>query len=398
MGLYTHDYGSPLTNRVTALETLTDTQYESTGWTLVGNAPFQGSGTNMTLVLTNNAVLTWGWSTNYLLSLVADHGSITNAVAGFKPAGWAYDLYPLADAGYGFDHWEVGGIPQGNNVPLNVIMSEPRDVVAFFTPLFVDVSTQIVWSVDWVFDPRKGFYLGTLAITNPVGGAGKNLMAPFWFEVEHTAFHWLRFPTGLDAGTGLEYLDLSPAIATKLPGIGNGDNVLNPGETVTVSGIELMGRRTTTGILMAVWADPPGSATSTTGEADTDHDGIPNAWERLHPSVLNASNPLDGALDGDGDGMSSAAEYIAGTDPADRASRLAVRARVGGPGVEWQGRAGRIYTVWASSTPGGVYSLVEDGIVRDGPAVCTDNLTRPGQSGPTMFYRVEAKLITGDAR
>jgi hypothetical protein len=52
--------------------------------------------------------------------------------------------------------------------------------------------------------------------------------------------------------------------------------------------------------------------------ADTDADGIPDIWERLHG--LNPADPADASSDTDGDGQSARAEFGSGTDPADRQS------------------------------------------------------------------------------
>ncbi len=45
------------------------TQYLCKGWTMTGNAPVIGTGTNFTMTITNNAVLTWQWTTNYWIEL-----------------------------------------------------------------------------------------------------------------------------------------------------------------------------------------------------------------------------------------------------------------------------------------------------------------------------------------
>jgi pectate lyase len=47
--------------------------------------------------------------------------------------------------------------------------------------------------------------------------------------------------------------------------------------------------------------------------ADTDHDGMPDEWERKHG--LNPGDPSDSAMDADGDGYTNIEECINGTDP-----------------------------------------------------------------------------------
>ena len=48
-------------------------------------------------------------------------------------------------------------------------------------------------------------------------------------------------------------------------------------------------------------------------EPDTDGDGMPDAWEKLHG--LNPNDPTDAAKDGDGDGYTNLEEFLNGTDP-----------------------------------------------------------------------------------
>ncbi len=51
-------------------------------------------------------------------------------------------------------------------------------------------------------------------------------------------------------------------------------------------------------------------------EVDTDHDGLPNDWEKKHG--LNPNDPTDATKDFDGDGFTNLEEYQAKTDPADK--------------------------------------------------------------------------------
>jgi hypothetical protein len=50
--------------------------------------------------------------------------------------------------------------------------------------------------------------------------------------------------------------------------------------------------------------------------ADSDHDGMPDAWETEHN--LNPAEAGDGALDADGDGYTNVEEYLNGTSPRER--------------------------------------------------------------------------------
>ena len=58
------------------------------------------------------------------------------------------------------------------------------------------------------------------------------------------------------------------------------------------------------------------------GVADSDGDGMPDAWEILYG--LNPLNPNDAALDLDGDGSSNLEEYLAGTNPTQASSVLRI--------------------------------------------------------------------------
>lgn len=376
---YTNAYGTVLTNRISLTEVIGTTQYVNKGWSLMGNMPKIGTTSTMGMIHTNDAVLTWNWSTNYYLFLSAVNGSITNEPVGWKPVSWIYDLYPQPAFGYAFDRWEVNGQSNGIAIPLNVTMDEAKSVVAWFRPLFLDVSSAVSWNVNWVYDPRLGYFIGTLTITNT---STKIISPPIWFEVESTEWHWLRTPTGLDSGTGFNYLDISADVGT-----------LAPGESVSVSSIELMGRRTATGQIMALWADPPEAPRVDTDKLDTDSDGIPNTWEGTFSAVLNEHDPSDALQDGDLDGMTNGDEYIADTDPANFESTFTIRtSQDNRREVVWNGSPERVYTVWETTDLCQPFAVLASGIVGAGEGTTYTDAEDSGEAIGSHFYRVEVDL------
>jgi hypothetical protein len=83
--------------------------------------------------------------------------------------------------------------------------------------------------------------------------------------------------------------------------------------------------------------------------ADTDGDGIPDAYEIAHG--LNFRDPTDAAQDADGDGQSNLAEYLAGTDPQIPDSlQIAIQIKAGVATVQFTAHAGQTYTVQYKET------------------------------------------------
>lgn len=118
--------------------------------------------------------------------------------------------------------------------------------------------------------------------------------------------------------------------------------------------------------------------------ADTDGDGMPDAWESLQ-----GLNPAinDAASDADGDGASNASEYAAGTDPRDASSVLRIKRFEAGNTLEWQSVPGRSYAVEQSS------NLLEWQSVPGFEAVLASTATTavslPQAASQARFYRVK---------
>ncbi|MEI8311532.1 MAG: hypothetical protein WCH98_12325 [Verrucomicrobiota bacterium] len=80
--------------------------------------------------------------------------------------------------------------------------------------------------------------------------------------------------------------------------------------------------------------------------ADSDADGMPDAWELAHLGSINALP----SADADGDGTTNLMEFLAGTDPSNAGSVFRPSLQVEGNdlALSVQTAAGRRYRVWGS--------------------------------------------------
>jgi hypothetical protein len=122
-------------------------------------------------------------------------------------------------------------------------------------------------------------------------------------------------------------------------------------------------------------------------------DGIPGSWRYQYFGnglTLTAASALN--ADGDADGMSNQQEYLAGTDPTNGVSVLAISS-LGPVGNDIQlsfpSVSGKTYTVEKSDTLGSAWSLLQDNVPGTGsPVTVTDS---GAASLPHRFYHVKIK-------
>jgi hypothetical protein len=130
---------------------------------------------------------------------------------------------------------------------------------------------------------------------------------------------------------------------------------------------------------------------------DADGDGLPNGWEQGHNLDPLNPNGNDGASgDPDGDGMSNLQEYLAGTDPHNRASVLRMISVVRqDPDIHltWTSAGGKTNAVQAASGSGGSYATNFTDLasfVMGGSGDVTNTYIDPGgaTNKPARYYRV----------
>src|SRR5262249_39440080 len=94
--------------------------------------------------------------------------------------------------------------------------------------------------------------------------------------------------------------------------------------------------------------------------ADTNHNGISDAWEQFY--FRNVSTNRTRFTDSDGDGMTDLAEFLAGTNPTNATSKLSfisTTVQTNGVRLQWASVPGRAYQVLTSTNLTGWDSITD---------------------------------------
>jgi len=132
-GTVTTNTGALVSERVSNSPVVNSTtQYVCASGTVVGNSFTQLNPTNITLTLTNNAVLTWNWQTQYLLTSVSN-GPGTVTAGGWMISGSNATLTATPNANAHLVQWSgnTNGCAIAGNV-LTAAMTQARSVTALF--------------------------------------------------------------------------------------------------------------------------------------------------------------------------------------------------------------------------------------------------------------------------
>jgi len=149
-GVYTVWDRDVITNTVATPLTRLTTQFLCYGWSLLNHSPSSGSATNFTLVVTNDTVLNWWWSTNFWLSVSnAAHGAPAGEFNGWRPSG-ILSVTGRPVAYYHFTNW-TGTVPPGQEYanPLEWDFTGPAALTAHFAENLAIYGTPEWWLAEY---------------------------------------------------------------------------------------------------------------------------------------------------------------------------------------------------------------------------------------------------------
>lgn len=126
----------------------------------------------------------------------------------------------------------------------------------------------------------------------------------------------------------------------------------------------------------------------THGNADSDADGLPDAWETVHLLNPFSSSGADGATgDPDGDAFDNYSEFVAGTNPRNKASLLKiVEAATGGQTITWFSVSGKVYQVVSATNVPSAFTPISGNLTATNTTTAHTDTNLPG---PRRFYRVQ---------
>ncbi len=130
VGVYTNIAATILTNTMSSPDERGATQFVCAGWVMTGNTPMSGQTNRMVMTITNDAVLTWLWTTNYWLATAHGTNGSVNVGTGWQPSGATTQITATANQYFHFANW--GGDATGASNPLELLMDAPKSVTANF--------------------------------------------------------------------------------------------------------------------------------------------------------------------------------------------------------------------------------------------------------------------------
>lgn len=336
--------------------------------------------------------------------------SATNTGFGLKSEGGAVFLYDTPARGgglldsihYGLQtaDFSLGRVPDGEGVwSLTLPTPAGENLAALLgDPAALRLN-------EWMANPASGDDWFELFNPNPqpvaIGGLhlSDDLNTRDQFEIQPLSFigagaqGYLVFVADGSPGSGPDHVNFRLSAGGEAIGLFTRDGRLIDGITFVPQAAGVSEGRLPDGAAVITsfpGAPSPGRPNSLLpADQDTDGDGMPDAWESAHG--LRLEDAADARLDADGDGLTNLEEFLAGTDPQDEKSTLAIEAVTlsgGNLRLRFQAVAGKRYTVQVRAS---LMSRDWQPLADVGPEPVTGDVEvtdlLPGPNG-TRFYRL----------
>ncbi|NCC94181.1 MAG: hypothetical protein EOM10_13010 [Opitutae bacterium] len=139
-------------------------RYVLSGHQVSGGEVLASTQTSVVVRLTNDAVLSWQWTTNYWLGTGAGPHGAVDAASGWREAGSPAGIEALPELYYEFTRWLGVGAGQAGNNPLELTMDAPRSVTALFGAQVTEGTGTPLW---WLADQGWTEDLEAAALEDP---------------------------------------------------------------------------------------------------------------------------------------------------------------------------------------------------------------------------------------
>jgi uncharacterized repeat protein (TIGR02543 family) len=341
-GAVTADWGTALSQWVTNSPVMSGTtQYVCVGASVAGNAFTLAGPTHVILTLTNNATLTWLWTTNFWFGRAAGlNGTVSGSTNGWYAAGSRVSIAATGDNAYRFSTW-TGDVPAEHALdnPLALSLDHARAVVAQFARITLAEVLDCL-SLTWTTGGQAGWWGQTVAshdgfsaaqagaigdrqtswVRTTVNGSGR---LTFWWKVSSEAgYDFLRFKVN-----GVTWREISGESGWQLVALRIEDAGLHTLEWNYTKDKDTAEGLDTGWVDQFIWS-PDAQVTS---------HGTPYSWLDQHGLASGGNYEAADTDDVDGDGFEAWQEYIAGTDPMSAASafKATVRLTEGQRSIHW---------------------------------------------------------------
>ena len=274
----------------------------------------------------------------------------------------------------------AAGLGAISTVKINEWLAAPTIAPGWFE-LFNSGAAPVLLSGNYLTDNltnRIKYLIPPLTFIGGTGNAGNS--------------RWLQLFADNDNGATPNHVNFTLNSAGEAIGIFSGSGVQLESISFGLQTSGVSGGRFPDGSASIQTLTPTPNAANVPAAADTDGDGIPDAWEIANG--LNPNDPLDAALDRDGDGKSNLAEYLAGTDPNNPLSVLtsSIAKSAGQTVIRFTAAANKSYTIQFKNTLLDLAWQKLTDIAAD-PAVRSLEIPDPVAGGfPARFYRVVTPL------